>query len=383
MSEDDEINPVNKSVCVIFHGTAKEYFKIFIVNFLLTTITCGIYGAWALVRTKRYFYANTEISGSRFSYHASGGSIFFSWLCLIALYIGWIMAARAQSNVTLGCMLAVFILFFPYVVMHGLRFQAMMTELNGVRFNFKCAGLKGWWVILGCPLLMLLVLMFIIVCSYFLLRDSAYVVGISVTLYIIGISIIRGIVYYLQVKLLYNNVSFGKHYFSTNICVMKCLQISSVSMLILLPFLLLCIKIITPLFHQLASGEISTQAEDISDLISQIAMCYGLFILGILVSSIYSMVALRKYVFSSTTLQDRVSFRSTLTFTGCLWQTLSNLLISVCTCWLAYPWAKVRYARYVAKNTWIDGDLEALDLQDHDEQPEGSIISRISRGLML
>ena len=108
---------------------------------------------------------------------------------------------------------------------------------------------------------MLLVLMFIIVCSYFLLRDSAYVVGISVTLYIIGISIIRGIVYYLQVKLLYNNVSFGKHYFSTNICVMKCLQISSVSMLILLPFLLLCIKIITPLFHQLASGEISTQAE--------------------------------------------------------------------------------------------------------------------------
>ncbi|EIQ03224.1 inner membrane yjgN domain protein [Shigella flexneri CCH060] len=37
------------------------------VNVLLTIITLGIYLPWALMKCKRYLYANMEVNGQRFS----------------------------------------------------------------------------------------------------------------------------------------------------------------------------------------------------------------------------------------------------------------------------------------------------------------------------
>jgi uncharacterized membrane protein YjgN (DUF898 family) len=37
-----------------FRGTGGEYFRIWIVNLLLTILTLGIYSAWAKVRQLRY-----------------------------------------------------------------------------------------------------------------------------------------------------------------------------------------------------------------------------------------------------------------------------------------------------------------------------------------
>ncbi|MED5348372.1 MAG: DUF898 family protein, partial [Pseudomonadota bacterium] len=39
-----------------FHGEGGEFFRIWIVNLVLSIVTLGIYSAWAKVRTKRYFY---------------------------------------------------------------------------------------------------------------------------------------------------------------------------------------------------------------------------------------------------------------------------------------------------------------------------------------
>ena len=38
-----------------FNGSGMEYFKIWIVNVLLTIITLGLYHPWAKVRNHRYF----------------------------------------------------------------------------------------------------------------------------------------------------------------------------------------------------------------------------------------------------------------------------------------------------------------------------------------
>ena len=53
-----------------FNGQAGEYFKIWIVNILLTILTLGIYSAWAKVRRKRYFYGNTLLQDTAFEYLA-------------------------------------------------------------------------------------------------------------------------------------------------------------------------------------------------------------------------------------------------------------------------------------------------------------------------
>jgi uncharacterized membrane protein YjgN (DUF898 family) len=54
-----------------FTGSAGEYFRIWIVNLLLSIATLGIYSAWAKVRRLRYFYGHTAVDGSTFGYHAS------------------------------------------------------------------------------------------------------------------------------------------------------------------------------------------------------------------------------------------------------------------------------------------------------------------------
>ena len=42
-----------------FHGSAREYFRIWIVNLCLTLLTFGIFSAWAKVRKKRFAYSHT------------------------------------------------------------------------------------------------------------------------------------------------------------------------------------------------------------------------------------------------------------------------------------------------------------------------------------
>ena len=53
-----------------FTGTGGEYFRIWIVNLILSILTLGIYSAWAKVRTNRYFYGNTQVDDTGFEYHA-------------------------------------------------------------------------------------------------------------------------------------------------------------------------------------------------------------------------------------------------------------------------------------------------------------------------
>jgi hypothetical protein len=53
-----------------FTGRTGEYFRIWIVNVMLTIASLGIYSAWAKVRNKRCFYGNTSVDGTAFDYHA-------------------------------------------------------------------------------------------------------------------------------------------------------------------------------------------------------------------------------------------------------------------------------------------------------------------------
>lgn len=53
----------------VFTGSSKEYFRIWVVNMLLSIITLGTYSAWATVRNRRYLYGNVELDGSRFDFH--------------------------------------------------------------------------------------------------------------------------------------------------------------------------------------------------------------------------------------------------------------------------------------------------------------------------
>lgn len=65
---DVNIGKDNSRHSFVFTGKGGEYFLICLVNFLLTIITLGIYGPWALIKCRRYIYQHVTLKGQPFSY---------------------------------------------------------------------------------------------------------------------------------------------------------------------------------------------------------------------------------------------------------------------------------------------------------------------------
>ena len=81
-----------------FRGNGGEYFRIWIVNLLLTIVTLGIYSAWAKVRRLRYFYGNTFLDGQSFDYHGQPLAILKGRLIVVAGYVVFLVASHRVSR---------------------------------------------------------------------------------------------------------------------------------------------------------------------------------------------------------------------------------------------------------------------------------------------
>lgn len=145
---------------VEFHGSASEYFQIWIVNLVLSIITLGVYSAWATIRTRRYFYGNTTVDGSGFDYHATPKAILKGRLIAVALLLLYIFGDVIHIKVIPFIVLMVAVLF-PWLFCTALRFRRRMTSYRNVRFNFSGGigqSYKAWspvYVFFGVYLLLL------------------------------------------------------------------------------------------------------------------------------------------------------------------------------------------------------------------------------------
>lgn len=390
MFEQHGSTETNHSRNIAFHGTGGGYFAVCIVNFLLTLVTLGIFAPWAYVRCKRYLYSNTELSGSRFSYNVKGGSIFLSWLCLFVFFAFLEFAIVTQSTPLSLCLLAILILFMPYLVIQSLRYQMQSTTLNNLRFNFNASGFKAWWVMMGVPLLMIAGVL--LICSMIMYTASSaslfemdrivITVVIAMIVGILGLGAVQGATVAMWLNLLINGLSFGTQKFAANVSVKKCVMYSVNAMLLLTPFLVLVLKLMAPAILQVTLSGGMMSPDELASAQGIILNCYLIYLFGLVVSMSYLYVTMRNYYYKHVVLSEKIAFRSTLTLAGFVTQLIINGLITFCTLGIAYPWARIRYCHYLAKNTWVEGDLDSLDLQDHDEKIATDIVSRLSRGLV-
>ena len=126
-----------------FHGRTAEYFKIWIVNLLLSIITLGIYSAWAKVRTKRYFYSNTQLEGSSFDYTAEPIQILKGRLLAVALLCAYQGISYLWPQFSSIAFLGLVILA-PLVIVMSMRFRMRNTVWRGVRFGFDIELAKAY-----------------------------------------------------------------------------------------------------------------------------------------------------------------------------------------------------------------------------------------------
>lgn len=123
-----------------FSGTGGEYFRVWIVNLLLSIITLGLYTPWARRRSARYFYDHTQIAGSPLEFTAPLRKMVVSFILFALLYLAYKIAAETGQDT----MVLVFIIgaaaLAPYIWGSAMRFRLASTRWRGLQLHFAA----GW-----------------------------------------------------------------------------------------------------------------------------------------------------------------------------------------------------------------------------------------------
>ncbi|MGH8517611.1 MAG: YjgN family protein [Panacagrimonas sp.] len=119
-----------------FTGSGGEYFRIWIVNLLLTILTLGIYSAWAKVRRLQYFSRHTRVAGSVFDYHARPMAILIGRLIALGLFTIYSLANAVPGPLLLLVLVLIGVLL-PVLLRNSFRFRLHNTSYRGIRFSFR------------------------------------------------------------------------------------------------------------------------------------------------------------------------------------------------------------------------------------------------------
>jgi len=127
-----------------FTGRGGDLFGIFLVNFLLTVITLGIYAPWARARYLRYMVGHIEFDGEPFEFHGKGGELFWGILKVLVVlfvlllpYTVTIAAGEVElALVFYGVFFLALLILIP-VFLHGaLRYTFSRLSWRGIRMTY-------------------------------------------------------------------------------------------------------------------------------------------------------------------------------------------------------------------------------------------------------
>jgi uncharacterized membrane protein YjgN (DUF898 family) len=138
-----------------FRGEGSEFFKIWIVNILLTVLTLGIYSAWAKVRTNRYFYSNLYLDGESFRYLAEPLDILKGRIIAVVFFL--LYSVGSALNPVVGVvMLVLLFLVTPFLIARSIAFNHRVSAYRNVQFRFHGAYGQACMAFLVWPFLGLL-----------------------------------------------------------------------------------------------------------------------------------------------------------------------------------------------------------------------------------
>ena len=123
-----------------FSGRGGEYFRVWVVNLLLTVLTLGFYTPFARRRTAQYFYSHTVVAGSPLEFAAQQRRMVLGFVLLVALYAGFKIAAQTGQNTVATLMALAGGLLAPWAWGSAMRFRLHATRWRGVRLQF----MAGW-----------------------------------------------------------------------------------------------------------------------------------------------------------------------------------------------------------------------------------------------
>lgn len=304
-----EIEPRQRAF--FFSGQGAEYFRIWIVNIVLTIMTLGIYSAWAKVRNKQYFYANTQLDGASFNYQAVPLQILKGRLIAFTFFVVYIVTTSLfpATGVIFGLL---FIVLFPWLVVKSLTFNAFYSEYRNVRFGFDGQYSEAFKVYILWPILGLVTLSLLM--PYAIYKQQCFLVR----------------------NMRYGDTAFE---FEPQASAYYKIALAMVGIVLMTSF---GVFLLVTLLNREAAG--------ILTMLLTVIMYLTLFV--------FFTVKTTNLRFNHATLSSH-AFSANYTTASYMWLVLSNTVAIVLTIGLFVPWAKVRVASYKAEHTkmQVDGDL--------------------------
>jgi uncharacterized membrane protein YjgN (DUF898 family) len=136
-----------------FTGTGAEYFRIWVVNLLLTIVTFGVYSAWAKVRRLQYFYRNTRVAGSIFDYHGNPKAILKGRILALAL----VAAYKVSYDISVPAAMIVALILAgitPWLLARSFRFKMANSSYRGLRFHFRGTAGQAYRMLMLFPVIL-------------------------------------------------------------------------------------------------------------------------------------------------------------------------------------------------------------------------------------
>jgi uncharacterized membrane protein YjgN (DUF898 family) len=299
-----------------FRGTGSEYFKIWLVNVVLSIVTLGIYSPWAKVRNKQYFYGSTQVQGASFEYLADPVKILKGRAMVVGVFILHSIVSRLfpMAGSILG--LAILVIF-PWLVVRSLAFNARNSALRNIRFGFDGTVKEAVKMYVLWPLVAMLTL-----------------------------GILSPYVYYRQKKFIVENTSYGTTGFTFNATAGEYYRL----------FFRAFIPVVIGIAVIGASGLVFPPA---SILVGIVLYLYLFAFFSVKTTNL---------LFNSSGLAPH-RLEATLKIKDYIVLVVTNSIATALTLGLFYPWARVRTLRYKLEHLTMvaSGDLDSFIAKEQSQ----------------
>ena len=362
-----------------FTGKSSEYFKIWIVNIVLSIVTLGIYSAWAKVRKERYFYGNTWVNGSSFQYTAEpvkilkGRIVAFMFFAAFGVVVNFFPVFSFYA-------LAALCALFPFMLVTSTAFRLRNSMYRNMRFRFDRDYIDAYKVFV-VPLGIVLVLTAVI---YGLFVGSEVVSQMEnvegaefrkedmlVSFFFLAALPFIPLIIFLMRKFIVHRTHYGSaqgQFFATagNFYGIF-IKFMFVSFAIFFLLSILVFPLIGLIFGEqvMQTADVSAEHFDMFYLmffgLGLLFYAVGFFTLGYLKSR------LTNTTFNHTELGP-ILFESTLRARDLGWLYLTNTIAIMLSLGLLIPWAQIRMARYKADKTQLLAkDMAAINAIEQDD----------------
>jgi uncharacterized membrane protein YjgN (DUF898 family) len=274
------------------------------------------------VRTKRYFYGNTQLEGAAFEYLARPEQILKGRLIAAAVLAVYFVTTYYYPSLEL-VFWALFLAGLPWLVRRSLLFRARNSAYRNIRFDFAGSQREAVGVYLILPIFSVLTL-----------------------------GLLHPFNVYKRWMFYANNSRFGASPFALRISVKEFYVYYAIAIILVIG----AVMFLGVVGFGSVSGLIANvQGEGNGETLESSAMI-GVFVLLFLMTLTIGLLFhaflkanITNIVFNNVSL-DHVQFRSTLRTGWMFWIYLSNAIAIVLSVGMLIPWASVRMVRYRLHN---------------------------------